>query len=309
MSDSKNVALVLGSGGARGLAHIGVIEELEARGYTITSISGASIGSVIGGIYAAGQLEAYKDWILKLDRRKVFQLMDFTISSHGFIKGERVFDEMKKFVGISKIENLQIPFSAIAVDIENQEEVVYTEGDLWNAIRASVAIPSVLTPVVNDKRVLVDGGVVNPLPVNRVHRNEDDILVAVDLNALVPDTSPIKKAKPDKKKEKHEEEQSHFMESIKNRIGDWWPWSNDDNGDQSKTNVKRNYLGILNASFELMQDQVAQLVMKQYPPDVLVQIPRKSASTFDFYMGESLIASGRERAKMALDKFENNQPK
>lgn len=300
-STHREVALVLGSGGARGLAHIGVIEELESRGYQITSISGSSIGSVIGGVYAAGYLDEYKKWILGLDRRKVFQLIDFTIASHGFIKGERVFNEMRQFVGIEKIENLRIPFSAIAVDLENQEEVVYTKGDLWEAIRASVAIPSVLTPVVQDNRVLVDGGVVNPLPVNRVQRSKDDILVAVDLNALttldfVPQST--------KNSVENEAEQNKFMESIRQKIGEWWPWSGNSESEE-KSHVKKNYLGILNASFEMMQDQVATLAMNQNPPDVVVRIPRKCASTFDFYMGEQLIDIGRKLTARELDRFEN----
>lgn len=300
-STHREVALVLGSGGARGLAHIGVIEELESRGYQITSISGSSIGSVIGGVYAAGYLDEYKKWILGLDRRKVFQLIDFTIASHGFIKGERVFNEMRQFVGIEKIENLRIPFSAIAVDLENQEEVVYTKGDLWEAIRASVAIPSVLTPVVQNNRVLVDGGVVNPLPVNRVQRSKDDILVAVDLNALttldfVPQSS--------KNSVENEAEQNKFMESIRQKIGEWWPWSGNSESEE-KSHVKKNYLGILNASFEMMQDQVATLAMNQNPPDVVVRVPRKCASTFDFYMGEQLIDIGRKLTARELDRFEN----
>lgn len=294
----KNIALVLGSGGARGLAHIGVIEELEARGYTITAISGASIGSVIGGIYSAGHLKEYKEWILTLDRRKVFQLMDFTISSQGFIKGERVFEEMKKFVGVQNIEDLRIPFTAVAVDLENQEEVVYSSGDLWQAIRASVAIPSVLTPVVKDGRVLVDGGVVNPLPVNRVKRYDDDLLVAVDLNALIHE-----KIADSVNPEPDESEQNKFLEAIRTRIGEWWPW----NGDSNTHHVKKNYLGLLSASFELMQDQVAQLLMQQTPPDLLIRIPRKSAGVFDFYMGKDLIELGRQEASDTLDRYENNR--
>ncbi|TNE27226.1 MAG: hypothetical protein EP346_13180 [Bacteroidetes bacterium] len=301
VNDKKQVALVLGSGGARGLAHIGVIEELERRGYTISSIAGSSIGSVIGGVYAAGYLDEYKEWVLNLDRRRVFQLIDFTISSHGFIKGERVFNEMKQFVGEERIENLKIPFCAIAVDLEHQEEVVYDSGDLWQAIRASVAIPSVLTPVQHNNRVLVDGGVVNPLPVNRVSRIEDDIMVAVDLNALIDLEVVHEKSSADQ----NEIEQNKFMESIRQKIGDWWPWASNGDEGEEKSHIKKNYLGILNASFEMMQDQVATLAMKQNPPDVLVKIPRKCASTFDFYMGKQLIETGRQLTAKALDQFEN----
>lgn len=296
---SKNIALVLGSGGARGLAHIGVIEEFEKRGYQIQSISGCSIGAVIGGVYAAGYLKEYKEWILSLDRRKVFGLMDFTLKGHGFIKGERVFDEMKQFIGELNIEDLKIPYSAIAVDLENQEEVVFSKGDLWNAIRASVAIPSVLTPVVVDNRLMVDGGVVNPLPVNRVERKEHDILAAVDLNALNDEYNLIQ-TQPSKVKDDAEE--TKFLEAIRNKIGDWWPFSQDN---EDSSHLKKNYLGILNASFEMMQDQVAQLTMQHIRPDILIKVPRKSAGVFDFYKADTLIEMGRTLAVKALNQFEN----
>ncbi len=299
-NSEKNVALVLGSGGARGLAHIGVIEAFEERGYTISSIAGASIGSVIGGVYAAGFLNEYKDWILSLDRRKVFSLMDFTLKSHGFIKGERVFEEMKQFVGVDKIEDLKIPFAAVAVDLEHQKEVVFTEGDLWTAIRASVSIPSVLTPVIKDQMILVDGGVVNPLPVNRVKKEKGDVLAAVDLNALVDSNEfPLKS----KSTEEQEKERNKFLDSIRQKVGDWWPWNEAEKEEQT-SHVKQNYLGILNASFEMMQDQVAQLAMENVKPDILIQVPRRSASTFDFYMGKELIQLGKDLANKAIDNFE-----
>lgn len=309
-TEKKNVALVLGSGGARGLAQIGVIEELERRGYSISSIAGTSIGSVIGGVYAAGALNEYKDWVLQLDRRNVFGLMDFTLASHGFIKGERVFESMRKFIPVTEIEDLSIPYAAVAVDLENQSEVVFKSGDLWKAIRASVAIPSVMTPVIKDDKVLVDGGVVNPLPVNRVKRTEGDLLIAVDLNALVPG-HPVDL----NKEEKNNKERSAFLESVRQRIGDWWPWSENgedsekSNTEENKSRVKRNFLGILSASFELMQDQLAQWAMHQSPPDVLIQIPRKSADTFDFYLGKQLIELGAELASQALDKYESENKK
>ncbi len=305
MTDTKvkKIALVLGSGGARGLAHIGVIEVLEERGYEITSISGASIGSVIGGVYAGGNLNKYKDWILSLDRRKVFSLMDFTLKSHGFIKGERVFDEMRKFVGVDKIEDLKIPFSAIAVDLENQKEVVFDSGDLWTAVRASVAIPSVLTPVTHNNMLLVDGGVVNPLPVNRVKRTDNDILLAVDLNSL-EGSLPLPKSI---REEKENSEQNKFIESVRQNVGEWWPWTEsgkESSKSKNSSRLKQNYLGILNASLEMMQDQVAQLAMESSKPDVLIKVSSRAASTFDFYLGKELIQMGRDLANKALDDFE-----
>ena len=189
-SKSKNVALVLSSGGARGMAHIGVIESLLENGYTITSISGSSMGAVVGGAYAAGQLEKYTNWLLQLDKLEVFKLIDFTLSAQGFIRGERVFNEMKKFISDRKIEELDIPFAAVAYDILNRKEVVFTEGSLYTGLRASAAIPNVLKPSSVDGAELVDGGICSPIPMDYVKRHRDDILVVSNVNASIPYEPP-----------------------------------------------------------------------------------------------------------------------
>jgi len=188
----KNVALVLSGGGARGMAHIGVIEGLLANGYNITSVAGTSIGSVVGGIYAAGNLDDYREWITSLGKLDIFKLMDFAISKSGLIKGEKVFNEMKKIIGNKNIEDLDIPFAAIAVDIYGHKEIVFTSGSLINAIRASVSVPTVLLPYEYNGSELVDGGVLNPFPLDRVKRTDNDILIAVNLNADIPYIKPEK---------------------------------------------------------------------------------------------------------------------
>ena len=148
----QKVALVLSSGGSKGIAHIGVINELEKQGFEISSVSGSSIGSVIGGLYAMGKLPEYTDWIRTLNKKLVWELMDFTFSSNGLIKGVRVFNKMKSFIPDIGIEEMNIPFSAIATDILNEKDVVFTDGSFYEAIRASVAIPSLITPS-NTKRL------------------------------------------------------------------------------------------------------------------------------------------------------------
>ncbi|MCK4793275.1 MAG: patatin-like phospholipase family protein, partial [Desulfobacteraceae bacterium] len=173
------IALVLGSGGARGLAHIGVIEEFEKQGFEINSVAGTSMGALIGGLYAMDKLHEYKDWVLTLDKVEVFNLIDFTFSSHGLIKGDKIINKMKTFLPDRNIEDLDIPFAAVATDITNEKEVVFTTGSVYEAVRASIAIPTVFTPVNKDNILLVDGGVLNPIPANRVKRIGNDILVAV----------------------------------------------------------------------------------------------------------------------------------
>jgi len=186
-----NVSLVLSGGGARGIAHIGVIEELEKQGLEIKSIAGTSMGALVGGIYAVGKLQEYKNWMYTLDKIDVFKLIDFTLSSQGLIKGDRVFKKMKEFIPDMNIEELKIHYTATATDIINKKEVVFTKGSIYEAIRASVAFPSVLTPVKKDDSVLVDGGVMNNVPINHVKRTRDDILIVVYVNAVIPVYKPF----------------------------------------------------------------------------------------------------------------------
>ena len=179
----RKVALVLGGGGARGIAHIGAIEELEARGYEISAVAGTSMGALVGGMYASGHLEEYKKWMCALDKYKVFSLIDFSLNTDGLVKGERVMEALKELVPDVLIQNMKIPYTAVAADLVTGEEVVLNRGGLYDAIRASISIPSVFRPIHDHNRVLVDGGTVNPLPLNRVQRVEDDLLVGVDVCA------------------------------------------------------------------------------------------------------------------------------
>ena len=180
----KNVALALASGGPRGFAFIGAIEELLKRGYRITSIAGTSAGSLVGGIYAAGGLQEFKEWLFGLDPLKVVSLMDFTVSKQYLVKGERVMDAIKERVPEVNIEDLPIPFAAVATDLYTGEEVVFREGPLFEAIRASISIPSMFKPVKWKGRTLVDGGMVNTFPLNRVERTPGDILVGFNVNQI-----------------------------------------------------------------------------------------------------------------------------
>ena len=180
-----SVSLVLSSGGARGIAHIGVIEELERQGFEIKSIAGSSMGALVGGIYASGNLQVYRDWMCNLDKTAVFNLVDFTLSTNGLVKGNKVIKELKKIVPDENIEDLPISFTAVATDIKNRKEVVFEKGSLFEAIRASISIPTVFKPCMQNGMVLIDGGVVNPLPINRVKRMKDDIVIAVDVSSPI----------------------------------------------------------------------------------------------------------------------------
>ncbi len=281
---SKSVALVLSSGGARGVAHMGVIEALLEEGYTITSIAGSSMGAVVGGVYAAGKFEEYKDWISNLDKLDVFKLLDFTLSTQGFVRGERVFKEMKKFIEDRDIEDLTLPFAAVATDIVNKKEVVFTSGSLYTALRASAAIPSVLKPSIINDIELVDGGVLNPIPIHHVKRHSEDVLVVSDVNAEVPNTMAKEKT----------EDKNRFAPLLEK-------WSNI--FPNVATNTKTKRLGIFDLfarSIDLMQDRISDYIIEQSSPDVVVKMSREICSTFEFYRSAELIEYGKKETKRAL---------
>jgi len=182
----KTVSLVLGSGGARGYAHIGAIEMIEKEGYIIKSISGSSMGALVGGLYAAGKLEEYKKWVLTLDAIEIVQLVDFTFAGGGIVNGDDIYREIERIIGDVKIEELPIPYTAVASDIDNRKEVWFQKGKLIDTVRASIAIPTVLTPVMKNGNILVDGGVLNPLPITPVLSDGNDLIIAVNLDANIP---------------------------------------------------------------------------------------------------------------------------
>lgn len=180
---NKHIALVLGSGGARGLAHIGAIEALEERGYTITSIAGCSMGSIIAGMYAAGQLKEAKEWFLRVDKQLILRMIDINLlSGNGLVKGQRIIEELQTIVPDRPMEQLNIPCTIVASDIMSTEEVVFRTGSLFEAVRASISIPLFFEPVHIGKYVLIDGGILNPLPLHVVERTEGDLLVAMDIS-------------------------------------------------------------------------------------------------------------------------------
>jgi len=299
MKQTHKVALVLSSGGARGLAHIGAIEELEKQGFEIQAISGTSIGAVIGGIYASGYLEAYKKWMCNLDKLDVFNLFDFTFSSQGFVKGERVFAEIQKFIPDVAIEKLPIQFTAIASDITNNSEVRFESGSLFEAMRASIAIPTILKPLVRENQILVDGGVVNPIPIDCVKRAEGDILVAINLNANTPYYKEIIN------REKNIEEENSYRLKTSSFMEKWLSLL-------PKTESPKKTLGffdLLNKSFDMMQDRVAEFTLQQHKPDILVNISRQACGTFEFYKANEMIEYGRRMMRTAIEQWEASKAK
>lgn len=175
------VALALGSGGARGYAHIGAIRELEARGHEIVAISGSSMGAVVGGMYAAGKLDEFETWIRSLNQRNVLMLVDPAMSRGGAIRARRLTAKLSEILDGARIEDLRIPFTAVSTDLQARREVWFTRGPLDVAMRASYAIPSVITPAMVGGRIMIDGGVLNPVPMEPLLASSADLVVAVSL--------------------------------------------------------------------------------------------------------------------------------
>ncbi len=290
----QKVALVLSGGGARGIAHIGVIEELEKRGYEISSIAGTSMGSLIGGAYASGTMQELKEWFYSLDRRRVFRLVDFTLSKQGLIKADKVLTRMKDFVPDTKIESLPIPYAAVAVDMTANKEVVFREGSLYHAMRSSIAIPSVLTPVREEHRLLVDGGVMNNIPTNHVCRSEGDIMIAVNVNAHIP-MEKVVLTESEKNKERV------YQKKLKEFTSHLFPHS-------SKSEEEHiGYFSLLSRTLDMMMIHMAEQSLAQNAPDLLIPVPRESCSLYDFYKAEHQVEMGRKMAGKALDTYSKTQ--
>lgn len=302
----QKVALALGSGGARGLAHIGVIKELEKQGFEITAVSGCSMGALIAGFYAIGKLNVYTDWVTTLKKRDVYGLMDVTLSQNGLLKGERVFNKMKERIPDMLIEEMNIPFSAVATDAISRKEVVFTSGSFYAAARASIAIPAIITPYSAGDKIFVDGGLLNPVPVNHVKRTDGDILVAVNLYDDKPYTA------------EHEEEHRKILsgekkageygwlhlnstiEYLQNKIQELIPKSDKQN---------QGYLTLLQLTSSMMLTRISNLLLELSHPDIVINIPSDSAKTFEFHKGPKLIKMGREAALKSIGKFLENHPK
>ncbi len=282
---TKDVALVLSSGGARGLAHIGAIEELEAQGYRITSIAGCSMGALIGGVYAAGKLEMFREWMRTVTRKKMLELTDFSFSLNHLVKGTRIIEAIMEFVPDIPIEELALPYCAVATDWKAGREVVFRKGSLFEAIRASISLPSFYEPVRRNGMILIDGGVTNPIPLNRVARHEGDILVGIDVSGHdYEGESELQEALTERRKHS-----SSLSQQIINRL--------------TPDNLDFNYYTMLSRVSSLMIRQNSILMAQLMKPDVLVDIQMSRYGGFDYDKSEKLIEIGRKKTAQTLQRF------
>lgn len=298
---SRNVALVLSSGGARGVAHIGVIEELTKSGYTITSVAGTSMGALVGGMLAKRTLPEFTEWMLAFTKMDVIKFMDLTIGHGGLIKGEKLMKVLADYIGDVNIEDLAIPFSCVAADLIGHKEYVFNKGSLLQAIRASSSIPTVLLPVSLDGMLLVDGGVLNPLPLDLVKRSNGDILIAVNVNANIPYKSPVQKPE-------HADLEKYYGK-MRAALNEKWAGVIDHYIEKYRIGKMpkpkpANMFDVISESIILAQNKAAEIYVEKYKPDILIETSVNIASSFDFFKSEELIEAGRLACRKALDKIE-----
>ena len=280
----ERVALALGAGGARGLAQIGVIEALTARGFDIVTVAGASSGALVGGIFAAGRLDAFRDGIERMSRGDFVRLLDPVLGRPGVIAGRRLVDVLRTLVGDPDIEALPIQFTAVAVDLERQREVWLRAGPLWDALRASFAIPGLFTPAVVHGRELVDGGLLAPLPIAATRLSDAHRLIAVDMHGW-PRSPPGMPAHADATP--RAQRNGRLARWLDRRLG------NDPD--------EIGFAETMSRSLDTMQAQIARIHLALDPPELVIRIPRDVCQFYEFWRAKELIGIGRAEAEKALD--------
>jgi NTE family protein len=329
---SPTISLVLGSGGARGYAHVGAIEELVAQGYDIRSVAGSSMGALVGGVYAAGKLQAYSDWVKPLQRMDVLRLLDWTFRG-GLIKGDRIIDKLRELIGDVNIEQLPISYTAVAVDLMAQREVWFSRGSLFDAIRASIAIPTILRPHHYQGRTLVDGGLLNPVPITPTLRDLTDFTIAVDVNAaaeplngdasdpefhallgsevVAEGTSPA--GAPPVQVEQSDDAAEQVLAGVetdgaqplsyRHRIGEFFDGLMEK---REKKVIAESDPGILEQfarSLDVVQETITRFKLAAQPPDLVISVPRNACAFYEFHRAEEVIEIGRMRTRETLAKW------
>ncbi|WP_333918516.1 patatin-like phospholipase family protein [Vibrio crassostreae] len=285
---AKTVSLVLGSGGARGLVHVGIIRWLIEHGYQIKSISGCSIGALIGGVYAAGKLDEFEEWVTSIDQSDMAMMLDFSWQSSGMFKGDKIIDTLRELIGEISIEDLPIPYTAVAANVADEKEVWLQSGSLFDAIRASISLPLFFTPHVINGEVLIDGGVLNPVPIAPTFGDKTDFTLAVNLGGepetLQQEVTPV--SLPTKESNLHEKV-VHFIDNL---------------GSSVKSKMSFNFAAydIANQAFDAMQSTIARQKLAAYPADITLEIPRNACGTLEFDRSQEMIDRGYHLAQAKL---------
>lgn len=291
-SDVKTtVSLVLGSGGARGLAHIGVISELEANGYEIKSISGCSMGALVGGIFAAGKLDEFEQWVRAITKVDIVSLLDIAWQKHGLVKGDKIINTLIDLVGDRMIEDLPMRYTAVAADVKREKEVWINSGRLFDAIRASISLPLFFTPVEYRSGHLIDGGVLNPVPIAPTFNDDTDLTVAVNLGG------PLQAETISKNSERRSADSDpSFQEKVSQFISDLQV------AKKPRPSEDWSVYDIADQAFDAMQSTIARQKLAAYPPDINIEIARNACETLEFDRADEMIELGRRKASELLQR-------
>jgi NTE family protein len=300
--NNKTVSLALGSGGARGYAHIGVIETIENQGYKIESIAGSSMGALVGGLYAVGKLEEYKQWILTLNYYDLYKLLNLSLVAGGLVDAEKVFYKIETMIGNINIEDLPIKYKAVSTDLNTQTTVIFEKGKLIDAIRASIAIPTIFTPVYVDDKILVDGGILNPLPINLISKDKTDLKIAVNLDANIKNTYIVEI--PQEQLSREEVLYNEFH-NLLNKTETFIPkellnvankyqlnWFHNKN-EEKNNNTKHNISSILRMTLDSAQSVLSECYIQKHKVDMIIEISRESCSFYEFTKAYQMIEIGK----------------
>ncbi|MDJ0738078.1 MAG: patatin-like phospholipase family protein [Gammaproteobacteria bacterium] len=298
--NGKTISLALGSGGARGLAHIGVIRTLEREGWQIGAISGSSIGALIGGFYAAGKLDDYAEWVQEITEFNVLRYLDIAWGGAGMLKGEMLMETLQEFVGRHRIEDLPIPLTIVATDVLTRKEIWLHRGDLFDAIRASIAVPMIFTPHTVNGRPLLDGGILNPVPIAPTLQDPTDAIFAVSLAGVPkkPGGSSRRSHVPvEKPKHRYHKAIEAFIDQLQDKLG-----LSDDRDGSDGPSLSITDTALL--SLDAMQASIGRCMLAAYPPDLLIEVPINTCGAHEFYRAAEVIRAGEESTERALERFE-----
>ena len=321
---TMRVALALGSGGARGYAHIGVINELRDRGHEIVGIAGSSMGSLVGGLEAAGKLDEFADWASALTQRAVLRLLDPSLTAAGVLRAEKILDAVRDILGDVAIEDLPIPFTSVSTDLISGKSVWLQRGPVDEAIRASIAIPGVIMPHELDGRLLADGGILDPLPMAPIAAVNADVTIAVSLNG----DDPFRYDQPEPRASaellsRMWRNTTALLDTTTARslldtpaarsVLSRFNGSAGDGTDLGDVDAIRDAdpmpvpkLGgfeVMNRAIDIAQAALMRHTLAAYPPDLLIEVPRTTCRSLEFYRATEVMDIGQELAAIALDTF------
>ncbi|MBN2605855.1 MAG: patatin-like phospholipase family protein [Thiotrichales bacterium] len=294
-ASKKTISLVLGSGGARGLAHIGVIRWLEEHDFEISSISGCSMGALVGGIYAMGKLDDFEEWACAIRKMDMVALLDISWQKNGLVKGDKIINSLIDLVGDQLIEELPVQFTAVATDIQNQKEIWLRSGKLFDAIRASISLPLFFTPVRRNGIDLIDGGVLNPVPIAPTFGDATDLTIAVNLNGDIQAPQPSAS--------ENSSEPNPFYEKVHNFIRRFT---------DNEATAERSDWGlydIANQAFDAMQTTISRQKLAAYPPDYVIEVASNACGTLEFDRAKEMIKLGYDMADQQLNELITDRPK